>query len=92
MLEKEAAEKLTYDLKPQLAALGQLSKSSRGARLGAVRLAGRLVDVRIAAWLVTPDEAIVSDNPNNIGSRVSASPLKQSSGGTVIGFSPLIRA
>lgn len=70
LLAEEGKEKLTYDLKPQLAALGHTAIGSLGARLGAVQVAGDLVDVRIAAWLITPDEEIVSDNPHNVGLKV----------------------
>ncbi len=69
MLESQAAQKLTHELKPQLAALLRPTRGCGGAALRPVALSGRLVDVCIAAWLAMPDCATVSDNPNTASFR-----------------------
>lgn len=70
MLESQAAQILTHELKPQLAALLWPTRGCGGAALRPVALSGRLVDVGIAAWLAMPDCAAVSDNPNTAGFKV----------------------
>ena len=70
MLESQAAQILTHELKPQLAALLRPTRGCGGAALRPVALSGRLVDVGIAAWLAMPDCAAVSDNPNTAGFKV----------------------
>ncbi|EIE23289.1 hypothetical protein COCSUDRAFT_42188 [Coccomyxa subellipsoidea C-169] len=74
MLESQAAQKLTHELKPQLAALLRPTRGCGGAALRPVALSGRLVDVCIAAWLAMPDCAAVSDNPNTAGFRARSQP------------------
>ena len=65
MLAAPAPRKLTFDLKAAIAALAGPAVGADGARLGAAPAGWsttRLVDVRIALWLVHPDAGDVSDN------------------------------
>ncbi|DBA82952.1 TPA: hypothetical protein ACH3X1_006731 [Trebouxia sp. C0004] len=58
MMANKRAQKITFDLKSQMAAL--LSDES------AMSLADPLVDVRIATWLVKPDCPDVTDSPSRV--------------------------
>ena len=62
IIGKDGATKVSFDLKAQLAALLNCT-SSCGASLPAIAVADGIVDVRISAWLVKPDDASVSDSP-----------------------------
>jgi len=64
MLSTVGAEKLTYDWKPQLAALSGSACDASGAALPDLACAQPVVDVRIAAWLTKPDSHETSDNPS----------------------------
>lgn len=63
MLGAVGTEKLTYDWKPQLAALSGRACDAKGAALPDLACKQLIVDVRIAAWLIRPDSYETSDNP-----------------------------
>ena len=63
MLGTAGTEKLTYDWKPQLTALSGRACDASGAALPAFVCLQRVVDVRIAAWLIKPDSYETSDHP-----------------------------
>lgn len=66
MLTASEAQKFTFDLKAHMLALSRPAAGVGGARLPAVPVSawgGRLIDVRVARWLLHPDSGASRDNP-----------------------------